>query len=711
MARRVPYVQQLELSDCGAACLAMVLAHHGANVGLDEVREVTGTGRDGVDALGIVEAARHFGLDGRGVRADLDALAHLPAASILHWQFDHFVVFERLRRGAVDIVDPAAGRVRVPMATFGRAFTGAAIVFDATPDLTTRPATGGGMRRHLRPVLRQSRLLRRILLVSVLLRVLALALPLLTATVVNEVAPSTDGDLLAMVSMAMVALVAYHFAAAFLRARLLLQLRTGLDVGMTVGFVRHLVDLPYAYFLKRSAGDLMARLRSNAAVREILTTGAISTMLDGSFALLYLVVLLALSPVLGAAALGLAVLQTTVLILARRRNQRLMAQSLQAEARSQSYVYQVLAGIEVLKAAGAEGRAVDHWSNLFVDEVNVATARGRLDALVDAAMSALRLGAPLALLVVGAYQVLAGDLRLGTMLGLVALGAGFLEPVDGLVTTGLQVQQLGSYLARINDVLDTPEEQAGRATRAAAKLTGRVRAEDVSFRYSPLAPPAVDGVTLDIAPGETVAIVGRSGSGKSTLAHLLLGLYEPDGGRVLYDGEDLRELTTRSVRSQIGIVTQDAYVFGGSIRENIALTDPRLPFEATERAARLACIHDDVAAMAMAYDTVLVDGGASLSGGQRQRIALARALVGNPSIVLLDEATSALDGITEREVYDNLATLGCATIVIAHRLSTIASADTIIVMDAGRIVERGSHDALLAAGGSYHDLVARQVGT
>lgn len=710
MARRVPYVQQLELSDCGAACLAMVLAHHGANVGLEEIRDVTGTGRDGVDALSIVEAARHFGLDGRGVRADLDALGHLPTASILHWQFDHFVVFERLRRGAVDIVDPAAGRVRVPLATFSRAFTGAAIVFEPTTDLTPGPAMGKGVLRYLRPVLHQSLLLRRILIVSVLLRVFGLALPLLTAAVVNNVVPASDGRLLAVVSAAMVAVVAYQFAGTFLRARLLLQLRTSLDVRMTLGFMGHLVDLPYAFFLKRSAGDLMMRLRSNSTVREILTTGAISTVLDGGFAVLYLVVLMALSPVMGFLALGLAALQATVLVLARGRNQRLMAQSLQTEARSQSYVYQVLAGIEALKAAGAERRAVEHWSNLFVEEVNVATSRGRLNAVVDAVMAGLRLGSPLALLAVGAHQVLAGDLRLGTMLALVALGGGFLEPVDELVSTSLQAQLLGSYLDRMNDVLDTPAEQAGRQTRPAPRLTGRIRAEEVSFRYSRLAPPAVEGVTLDITPGETVAIVGRSGSGKSTLAHLLLGLYEPDEGRVLYDGEDLRLLATRSVRSQIGIVTQDAYVFGSTIRENITLTDPRLPLEAIEGAARLACIHDDIAAMPMSYDTMLVDGGASLSGGQRQRVALARALVGNPSIVLLDEATSSLDAITERDVYDNLTTLGCTTIVIAHRLSTISTADTIIVMEAGRIVERGRHDDLLARGGPYRDLVARQVG-
>jgi ABC-type bacteriocin/lantibiotic exporter with double-glycine peptidase domain len=399
-----------------------------------------------------------------------------------------------------------------------------------------------------------------------------------------------------------------------------------------------------------------------------------------------------------------------VLLVARRRNQRLMAETLQTEARSQSYVYQLLAGIEALKAAGAEHRAVAHWSNLFTEEINVAVRRGRLDALVESAMATLRLASPLAVLALGASLVVSGELGLGTMLALTALATGFLEPLAALVTTGLQLQLLGSYLERINDVLDTPREQAGRDVRPAARLSGHITAERLSFRYGPLLPLAVDDVSLEIVPGQTVAIVGPSGSGKSTLAHLLLGLYSPAEGRVLFDGIDLVDLEAHSVRSQIGIVTQNAYVFGTTIRENIGLTDATVALEAIEQAATLACIADDIAAMPMGYETLLVDGGASLSGGQRQRIALARALVNAPAVVLLDEATSALDAITERRVYENLRSLACTTIVIAHRLSTITNAGAIVVMDAGRVVESGTHAELTALDGLYCELVSSQAG-
>jgi ATP-binding cassette subfamily B protein len=711
VAKRIPYVQQVELADCGAACLAMVLAYHGRHVPLKEVRDVTGTGRGGVDAGGLVQAAQHYGLDARGVKADIDDLRHLPAGSILHWDFTHFVVFERVRRGQVEVVDPAAGRLRVPLSRVGRSYTGVAVVLEPTADLTRSGPGPSGLLRYLRPILGQSRLLRRVLATSALLRIFALAVPGLTAVVVNRVVPDGDRSLLAVVGAAAGLMVLYHFLTSFLRAHLLLRLRTHLDLQLTQGFMRHLVDLPYAFFLSRSSGDLMMRLRSNSTVREILTTGAISTVLDGGLVVAYLVMLLAVSPSMGLLALALGSLQAGVLVAARHRNRQLMAEALHTEALSQSYVYEMLSGIEVLKAGGVEHRAVASWSNLFVDEVNVALRRGRLDALVETVMGALRLVSPLALLLLGASRVLSGDLRLGTMLALVTLAAGFLEPLAALVTTGLDVQRLGSYLDRVNDVLDTPKEQAGRETVRPGILTGHVVADSVSFRYSSLGPLAVQDASLQIRPGQTVAIVGRSGSGKSTFAHILLGLYEPDAGRVLYDGQDLAGLDVRSVRAQLGIVTQNAYVFGSTIRGNIALADPTLPLADIQRAAELACIHDDVMSMPLGYDTLLVDAGASLSGGQRQRIAIARALVQRPSIVLLDEATSALDSITEGQIYENLATLGCTVVVIAHRLSTIRRADVIAVMQGGRIVETGAHADLMARRGHYAELVGAQPGT
>ena len=700
---------QLGLADCAAACVSMALAYHGRHVPLPELREATGTGRGGADAGGILAAAGQYGLEARAVKASVDDLAILPRASVLHWDFDHFVVLEKVTRHAVVVVDPASGRRTVPLAAFGASYTGVAILLEPGADFVPGGRAHVNPYRYLRPIAKQAILARRVVVLSLLLQLLALAIPLFTATVVGRIVPQGDRHLLAILAVAMGAVVGYYFLASVVRAHVLVRLRTHLDRELTTGFVRHLTDLPYAFFLSRSAGDLIMRLQSNSTVREILTAGSLSAILDGGVAGLYLVLLLVISPLLGVLVMWLGAAQVYIIILARRKNQRLANESLEAGARSESYAYQLLAGIEDLKAAGAEERAVAHWSGLFDRELQVSLGRGRLSALVESATSALQLASPLALLAVGAALVLQGRLSLGAMLGLTALGAGFLEPLALLVTTGFEIQLLGSYMTRINDVLDTPTEQQGRAVCPAGRLSGDIQAEDLSFRYSSLAPLAVDGVSVQIRPGQLVAIVGRSGSGKSTLARLLLGLYEPEAGSVRYDGTDLRELEARSVRRQLGIVTQGSYLFGTSVADNIALGVPGLAHDEIVRAARLACIDRDIDAMTAGYATVLGEGGASLSGGQRQRLVLARALAHRPSILLLDEATSALDALTEAEVYRNLASLGSTCIVIAHRLSTVSRADTIVVMDGARVVEQGRHRELLVRRGLYRELFSAQV--
>jgi len=705
--RRIPIVRQLELSDCGAACLAMALAHHGRPTGLEELRAATGTGRGGVDAAGLVEAAARYGLHARGVRVELDALDHLPRGSILHWELSHFVVLDRVRRdGSADVLDPAVGRYRASRERLSKAFTGVAIVVEPAADFTrARGAKPRSVWRYVGPLLLGTRLLPRIVAVSLLIQVLALAVPVMTGVVVDRVVPAGDRDLLVVLVAGLSAMIGFHFLTSFVRAHLLLHLRAHLDLRISTGFISHLVRLPPSFFLRRSAGDLMMRLNSNATVREILTTTAMSTVLDGAFVSLYLVVIALESPLMALVVGALGAVQVAALLVTQSRNRRLMSESLQAQSRAQSYLVQVLAGIETLKALGAEQRAVERWSHLFVDEVNASLARGRLSAAVDSLLGSLRTGSPLLVLGVGAALVLDGQLTLGTMLAVSALAAGLLTPLSALVGTGLQAQLLGSYMERINDVLDTPLEQEPGAGAAVERLTGRIAVDRVRFAYE-AGPEVLRDVSLEIEPGETVAIVGRSGSGKSTLAHVLAGLYEPTAGRVLYDGRDLRELDVVSVRRRIGMVPQHPYLFGTTIRENITLAAPAATLDDVEKAARLAAIHDDIAAMPLGYDTVLADAGASLSGGQRQRLALARALVHRPAILILDEATSALDSATEAQVYENLRGLDVTKIAIAHRVTTIAHADVIVVMRDGAFAERGTHEELMAAGGEYALLVA-----
>ncbi len=705
---RIPVVQQLAATDCGAASLAMVLGYFGKDVRLDEIRDILGPGRDGANALALINAAKWYGLRGRGVSIEVDDLQYLEPAAILHWAFNHFVVFESLEKEAVRIVDPGFGRRRIPMEEFRKSFTGVALLFEPTDSFKPAKDKSQPVWRYIREVIAKPKLWPRIITLSLLLQVFGLAVPAFTGALVDRVVPREDYHLFLVLGLGFSAIAIFYFLSSLIRSHLLLHLRTNIDARMTLGFLDHLIDLPYAFFQRRQVGDLLMRLNSNATIREILTNGGLSVILDGALVVVYLLVLFAFNFKMGGVALILGAMQLAIFLITRHRQRQLMSETLQVQARLQSYQYEMFAGIETLKAAGNENRAVEQWSHLFVDELNVSLHRGALGAAQDALTSSFRLASPLVLLGFGSLQVLHGQLSLGEMFGLNALAAAFLVPLSNLVTTAGQLQLIGTYIERLDDVFNTPREQNDAELRPAGKLNGRIEVEHVNFQYSPQSPIVVRDVSVSVHPGQFVAIVGRSGSGKSTLASLLLGLYPPTSGRVRYDGVDLSKLDLRSVRRQLGIVTQRPYLFGSSIRANIALSDPGLALNSVITAAKRACIHGEIVEMPMGYETLLLDGGASLSGGQRQRIALARALVREPAILLLDEATSALDSVTEREVQTELEALRCTRIVIAQRLSTIRQADMILVMEDGQIVERGTHQELISVDGLYRRLVQTQ---
>jgi ABC-type bacteriocin/lantibiotic exporter with double-glycine peptidase domain len=691
----------------------MVLSYYGRKTTVAEARAQCGPDRDGLTARAIAAAAREFGLRVKAYSVELANFNYLSLPLIAHWDFNHFVVVEKWSPRAVEIVDPSVGRRKVSASEFAASLTGVVLTLEPGVQFQPRPRVGGPLwLKYLKSMLNTSGSwgsLGQILLGSLVLQALGLIQPIVTKVLVDQILPFHLKDVMTVLGIGMVLFALSQMALSYLRGTLFIYLRGRLDSQLMLSFFEHLLTLPFSFFQRRTSGDLLMRLASNGLIREVLTNQTISVILDGSFALVYLLILLALSPRFSVVVVTLGVLQVAVLLLTRSRTRLFAQRDLASKAAEQSYLVEAMKGVALIKASGAEDRVLDRWSNLFFNQLNISLERGHFGLLIDTAVGALRTLAPLLLLWYGAVQVLNGNMKLGTMLALNSLASSFLGPIATLVASAQQFIMVGAQLERIADVLDAEPEPALRGCEPAAPLTGGIELRNVSFRYASNSPMVLRDVSFAVGAGQKVALVGPTGSGKSTLAMLLLGLFRPTGGEILYDGVPLEKLSLRAFRAQFGVVLQEPFLFSGSIRQNINLNNPDMSLDDTILASVMATIHSEIAEMPMSYETLVAEGGTTLSGGQRQRLSIARALAHKPRILILDEATSHLDVKTEAELDENLNRLPCTRIVIAHRLSTVRNADQIIVLDGGRVVEQGSHDELMATRGRYAALVKSQL--
>jgi NHLM bacteriocin system ABC transporter peptidase/ATP-binding protein len=713
---RSPTVLQMEAVECGAAALGSVLAHHGRWVPLEELRIACGVSRDGSKASNMVKAARVYGLEAKGYKREPQTLRSIQPPMILHWNFNHFVVLDGfLGKGRVRLNDPAGGPREVTEEELDQAFTGVVMTFQPGPGFERR-----GEPPRLLASLKKRLAGAQAALAFVLLAGLALVLPGLVIPVFSKV--FIDGvllegrrDWLPPLLLGMGAAALLLGALTWLQQSYLLRLETRMAVGASSRFLWHVLRLPSEFFTQRFAGDISSRVAINDRVAQLLSRDLATNTLGALMIVFFAAVLFRYDPVL--TLVGLAVVSGNVLALryvSRKRvdgNRRLV----QDQGKLLGTAIGGLQTIETLKATGGESDLFTRWAGFMAKVVNGRQELERYTQILDAVPPLLSAANAAFILGIGGLRVMNGDLTLGGLVAFQLLMAAFIAPVNRLVSLGGRIQMVEGDMNRLDDVLryridpSAGDGSAGALPEGTAvKLAGYLALDDVSFGYSRLDPPLIEGLSLTLKPGSRVALVGGSGSGKSTVARLVTGLYQPWGGEIRLDGRKRSEIPPGVVANSLAAVDQNVFLFEGTVRENLTLWDSTIPPSEVVAAARDASIHEDVAARPGGYDSLVEEGGANWSGGQRQRLEIARALVARPSILVLDEATSALDSTTESRIDESLRRRGCTCLIIAHRLSTIRDADEIIVLEKGKVVQRGTHDELKGEDGPYARLISAE---
>jgi ATP-binding cassette subfamily C protein len=719
-----PALLQMDNAECGAASLGMILRYYGKFVPLLELRVACGVSRDGSKASSVVAAARHYGLEARGMRRTPEEVVEGDLPAVVFWQFNHFLVVEGYdeEQGVVFLNDPAVGHRTVSFKHFDESFTGVALEFKPGPAFERGGAADRSMTEAVRVRLATSRdALVQCIWAGLLLVAPGIAIPAFSRIFIDDVFVAEREAWVRPVLLMMLATIALQALIKGIQLRVLRRLQVKLAASLSMDFVWRLLRLPISFYVQRFPGEISGRSALNDRVASILSGQLASTAIDAAMLVFYLGVMcvfdvkLTLMCVLLSAA-NVAALQ----FIARGRVEATLAATLE-QGKASSVMMAGLQSIETLKASGLESEFFARWAGYHAKAINAEreievknAAIGVLPVLVDSLMVA-------ALLLFGSLRVIHGGMTIGTLIAFQFLVAAFLAPLKQMLNLGSTLQSLRANLLSLDDVLDQPLDgeivAAERGTRDLPrptppdpKLRGLVELRGVSFGYNPLAPPIINDLHLTIKPGHHVALVGGSGSGKSTLAKIICGLYQPSAGEVAFDGVPRGGHSRDVLASSIAIVDQDIAMFAASVRDNLTLWDELGDAGAILQACKDAEILDVVRAMVGGFDALLPEGGTNLSGGQRQRLEIARALVNGPTILVLDEATSALDNVTERRIVENIRRRGCTCVVVAHRLSTIRHCDEIVVLERGQVVQRGTHDALMLEDGYYAELVRKEEG-
>ena len=709
---KVPVVLQMEATECGAASLAMVLAHYGLWLPLEQLRKECGVNRDGSKASNVLRAARKLGCEAAGYRVMADDLRGEEFPLIIHWEFNHFVVLEGIRGETVYLNDPAVGRRTVTWKDFKGSYTGIALEVRPGPEFHKLGHRYSVVKDIKAKLWKDKWAALFVILIGVCMLVCQLASPVMSQIFLDDILTGKHKDWMPTLMIAMTLCFILSGILSFLRSWCLTRWQEKITLADSGSFFWHLLRLPMEFFQQRFSGEIASRAAFTESIAAVLSNQAATCLLDFLTAIFFLFLLFEYSPSLTVIGVCFSLVDLGVFLYLRRRltdlSMRLQQEAAKAYGNSMN-------GIQMIETIKANGNEADFFYKITGYHAKVLSTSQHIAILSQTTnmLPMLLSGVNGALIMtIGGFSIMEGLMTAGTFMAFQSLMGNFQAPFNSMVALGQTLQSTEMQMQRLNDVqrykidsLNYPEEEP---EFEASSLTGKMELRDISFGYSSLEAPLLENINMVIEPGRWVAVVGTSGSGKSTLGKVVTGLYEQWSGEVLFDGHPRREIPRSVIINSVSSVDQEVFQMSGTVRENISMFDPTISQDDVMAAAKDACIHDDILKLNGSYSAMVDEGGRNFSGGQRQRLEIARALAGNPSFLVLDEATSALDPLTEEDIMRNIRRRGCACMVIAHRLSTIRDCDEIIVLERGHIVERGRHTQLMEAKGAYYRLIMEQ---
>ena len=714
VTRRYPFYAQQSSSDCGAACLVMIGRYWGKKFSVSRLRDIANVDRNGASLKGLASAAESIGFTTRPVRASLDRLAKQDLPAIAHWEGKHYIVVYEVTKDRVIVGDPAIGQRNLTHEEFNTDWTSYAMLLQPTALLKDAPEASTPFWQFFELVRPHGVVLLEVFVASLLIQIFGLITPLFTQLILDRVVVQQSNLTLTAVGLGLLIFGWFQVAMTGLRQYLLDHTANRVDLALIVGFINHTFRLPLGFFESRFVGDIISRVQENRKIQRFLTGEALSIVLDLLTVFIYVGLMFWYSWKMALLTLVIVPPFIILALIATPFLKRISREIFSAHAEETRYLIQSLTGIRTVKSMAVEQSVQWNWEDFFNKAIKKNFAGQVIGNRLQIFSSLIETTVRTALLWFGASLVIRNELTIGQLVAFNMLLGNVINPFKQLIVLWNDLQEVIIAIERINDVIDTDLEEDLQDSNCSSlpPIRGHIQFDRVTFRYHPDNDRnTLENLSFSVQPGQTVALVGRSGSGKTTISKLLLGLYMPTEGSIYIDGYDLANVSLRSLRSQVGVVDQDTFLFGGTIRENIAVSQPHADLDTVIAAAKQAGAHEFIKDFPMAYETQIGEGGGMLSGGQRQRLAIARALLGDPPLLILDEATSSLDAESERIIQNNLDRVfhNRTTLVIAHRLSTVRNADLILVLDKGIVVESGTHDALMSKRGHYFYLNQQQL--